>query len=60
MCPFTVSRSTVVFAEFDDQYRPAPTIPFWKGLVRERRLTWIFDRHILPWVYWHMILQGRA
>ena len=60
VCPFTVSRSTVVFAEFDDHYRLKPTIPFWKGLAKERRLTWIFDRHILPWVYWHMILKGRA
>jgi sulfide:quinone oxidoreductase len=60
VCPFTVSRSSVVFAEFDDQLRPAPTIPFWKGLARERRLTWILDRYVLPWVYWHMILQGRA
>jgi len=60
VCPFTVSRGTVVFAEFDDHYRLKPTIPFWKGLARERRLTWIFDRHVLPWVYWHMILKGRA
>jgi sulfide:quinone oxidoreductase len=60
VCPFTVSRSTVVFAEFDDQYRLKPTIPFWKTLFRERRLAWLFDRHILPWVYWHMILKGRA
>ena len=60
VCPFTVSRSTVVFAEFDDQYRLKPTIPFWKSLSRERRLSWLFDRHILPWVYWHMILKGRA
>jgi sulfide:quinone oxidoreductase len=60
VCPFTVSRSTVVFAEFDDQYRLKPTVPFWKTLSRERRLSWVFDRHILPWVYWHMILKGRA
>jgi sulfide:quinone oxidoreductase len=60
VCPFTVSRSTVVFAEFDDGYRPQPTIPFWTGLARERRLTWVFDRHILPWVYWNLILKGRA
>ncbi|MGY4858218.1 NAD(P)/FAD-dependent oxidoreductase [Cryobacterium sp. AP23] len=60
VCPFTVSRSTVVFAEFDDDYRPQPTIPFWPGLARERRLAWVFDRHILPWVYWNLILKGRA
>jgi sulfide:quinone oxidoreductase len=60
VCPFTVSRGTVVFAEFDDSYQPRPTIPLWTGLARERRLTWVFDRHILPWVYWHLILTGRA
>jgi sulfide:quinone oxidoreductase len=60
VCPFTVSRSTVVFAEFDDRYQPKPTIPLWAGLARERRLTWVFDRHILPWVYWNLILKGRA
>jgi sulfide:quinone oxidoreductase len=60
VCPFTVSRRTMVFAEFDDEYRPKPTIPFWPGLARERRLTWLIDRYVLPWVYWHLILQGRA
>jgi sulfide:quinone oxidoreductase len=60
VCPFVVSRSTVVFAEFDDRYRPKPTIPFWKGLAKERRLTFVADRYLLPWVYWNLILQGRA
>ena len=59
VCPFTVSRSTVVFAEFDDQYRPMPTIPkvpTWK----ESRASWIVDRDIFPQVYWNLILKGRA
>jgi sulfide:quinone oxidoreductase len=60
VCPFTVSRSTVVLAEFDDRYRPKPSIPFWPGLAKESRGTFIADRYVLPWVYWHMILQGRA
>ena len=59
VCPFTVSRSTVVFAEFDDHHRLQPTVPFWKTLYRERRVAWLFDRHILPWAYWHLILKGR-
>lgn len=59
-CPFTVSRSTVVFSEFDDTYRPKPTIPFWKNLAKERHSTWVLERHILPWVYWNLILKGRA
>ncbi|NWL11088.1 NAD(P)/FAD-dependent oxidoreductase [Paenarthrobacter nitroguajacolicus] len=59
VCPFTVSRSTVVFAEFDPQYRPMPTIPkvpTWK----ENRLSWWVDRDMFPQVYWHLILKGRA
>jgi sulfide:quinone oxidoreductase len=59
VCPFTVSRSTVVFAEFDDQYKPMPTIPkvpTWK----ESRASWVVDRDIFPQVYWNLILKGRA
>jgi sulfide:quinone oxidoreductase len=36
-----------VFAEFDDQYRPLPTItkvPTWK----ESRASWVVDRDIFP------------
>jgi sulfide:quinone oxidoreductase len=60
VCPITVSRHTVVFAEFDRDRRLAPTIPGWRTLYRERRLSFVFDRYVLPWVYWHLILQGRA
>jgi sulfide:quinone oxidoreductase len=59
VCPFTVSRDTVVFAEFDDRYRPMPTIPrvpTWN----ESRLSWVVDRDIFPQVYWNLILKGRA
>ena len=45
---------------FDRAGRLQPTIPFWRSLYRERRLSWIADRRILPWVYWHLILRGRA
>lgn len=60
VCPYTVSRRTVVFAEFDRDGRLSPTVPFWRTLYRERRLSWVADRRILPWVYWHLILSGRA
>ncbi|TQS91303.1 NAD(P)/FAD-dependent oxidoreductase [Arthrobacter sp. TS-15] len=59
VCPFTVSRNTVVFAEFDHHYQPMPTIPkvaTWK----ESRLSWWVDRDMFPQVYWHLILKGRA
>lgn len=60
VAPFTVSRSSVVFAEFDAGGQQRPSVPFWKGLARERRPTWVFDRRVLPWVYWNLILKGRA
>lgn len=60
VCPITVSRRTVVFAEFDGEGRLAPSIPGFTWLYRESRISYIFDRHVLPWVYWHLILQGRA
>ncbi|MFY9633761.1 MAG: FAD/NAD(P)-binding oxidoreductase [Cellulosimicrobium cellulans] len=59
VCPFTVSGSTVVFAEFDAGYRPMPTIPkipTWK----ESRASWVVDRDVFPQVYWNLILKGRA
>ncbi|THJ66758.1 NAD(P)/FAD-dependent oxidoreductase [Arthrobacter echini] len=59
-CPFVVSRNTVVFSEFDDKYDPMPTVPGWNDLARERRLTFIAERVMLPWVYWNLILRGRA
>ncbi|WP_345802860.1 FAD/NAD(P)-binding oxidoreductase [Microbacterium sp. AZCO] len=60
VCPFTVSRSTVVWAEFDDAGKQKPSIPFFTAMYRESRLSWLFDRHILPWVYWNLILMGRV
>ncbi|MEV5069172.1 FAD-dependent oxidoreductase [Microbacterium sp. LMI12-1-1.1] len=60
VCPFTVSRSTVVWAEFDDTGTPKPSIPFFRRMYRESRLSWVFDRHVLPWVYWNLILTGRV
>ncbi|WP_247828104.1 NAD(P)/FAD-dependent oxidoreductase [Arthrobacter antioxidans] len=59
-CPFVVSHNTVVFSEFDDKYAPMPTVPGWDNLARERRLTYVMERFVLPKVYWNLILKGRA
>jgi sulfide:quinone oxidoreductase len=59
VCPFTVSRDTVVFAEFDDRYRPMPTIPrvpTWN----ESKFSWVVDRDVFPQIYWNLVLKGRA
>lgn len=58
-CPFTVSGSTVVFAEFDDQYRPMPTLPKVQ-VAKERRSTWILEPDLFPGIYWNLLLKGRA
>ncbi len=59
-CPFTVTRSTVVLAEFDDTLTPKPSVPGWKGLAKERRLTWWVERYGFIRLYWYFILKGRA
>lgn len=58
VCPFTVSRSTAVFAEFDSRRQLVPTL--WRTSYRESRRSWIIDRHVFPKVYWNLILQGRV
>ncbi|MFB4353372.1 FAD/NAD(P)-binding oxidoreductase [Microbacterium sp. LS_15] len=58
--PFTVTARTAVFAEFDRLGRLQPSIPRWRTLYRERRFTYLMDRWVLPWVYWNLILRGRA
>lgn len=59
VCPFTLSRGTAFFAEFDQQYRPMKSYPVLK-MAKERRWQWVMDRWIFPQIYWHMILKGRA
>lgn len=60
VCPMTVSRSSVVWAEFGSSGELMPTIPFFRRMYRESALSWFFDRRVLPWVYWNLILTGRA
>lgn len=60
VCPITTSRHSLVFAEFDRRGHLAPTVPGWRSLYRSRRLSFLIDKHVLPWVYWNLILTGRA
>ncbi|MEH0108896.1 FAD/NAD(P)-binding oxidoreductase [Tersicoccus sp. MR15.9] len=57
--PFTVSRRSMVFAEFGPDGTPMPTTKLIE-LRRERRSTFLLDRWALPWIYWHRILRGKA
>jgi sulfide:quinone oxidoreductase len=59
VCPFTLSIGTAFFAEFSPELRPMPTYP-WLRMAKERRWQWVMDRWIFPWIYWNLILKGRA
>lgn len=59
VCPFTLTRGTAFFAEFDDQYRPMKSFPV-LTMAKERRWQWVMDRWIFPQIYWRLILKGRA
>ncbi|GAA1347032.1 NAD(P)/FAD-dependent oxidoreductase [Arthrobacter roseus] len=58
-CPLTTSRHKMLLAEFDYSMRPAPSIPF-IDTTHERRDMWYLKRHGLPFMYWNLILKGRA
>ncbi len=58
-CPFTLTRGTAFFAEFDVHYQPMKSFPVLK-MAKERRWQWVVDRWVFPQIYWRMILKGRA
>lgn len=59
VCPFTLSRGTAFFAEFDAQLQPMKSFPV-RRMAKERRWQWIVDRWVFPRIYWHLILKGRG
>lgn len=57
VCPYTVSRSQVLFFEFDRDRALKPSFPLmWR---RPSRLLFFGDRRVLPQIYWHRILKGK-
>jgi sulfide:quinone oxidoreductase len=57
--PITVSRRRLMLVEVDRDGTPSPSVAF-PDLVRPRRSTWWFDRHVLPTTYFRRILRGRV
>lgn len=57
-CPLVTGYGKLVLAEFDYDNNPMETFPFDQG--KERWSMWMLKKHVLPWMYWHRILQGRA
>lgn len=58
-CPIVTAYGKVVLAEFDYSGRPHKTIPL-IDTARERRSMWLLKRYGLPFLYWHLMLRGRA
>jgi sulfide:quinone oxidoreductase len=58
-CPITTSRHTMLLAEFDYTTQPHPTFPV-IDTTHERRDMWYFKRYGLPFMYWNLMLRGRA
>jgi sulfide:quinone oxidoreductase len=57
-CPIPTSYGKLMLAEFDYTNKPTMTFPF--DQAKPRRSMWILKKHILPWLYWNKILQGKA
>jgi sulfide:quinone oxidoreductase len=58
-CPLTTSRHTMLLAEFDYSMKPHPSIPI-LNTTKERRDMWYLKRYGLPFMYWNLMLKGRA
>lgn len=57
-CPLVTGYGSLVLAEFDYDKQPSET--FWFDQSQERRSMWLFKKYLLPALYWHGMLKGRA
>jgi sulfide:quinone oxidoreductase len=58
-CPLTTARNKMLLAEFDYTMQPTPSIPL-INTKRERRDMWYLKKYGLPFMYWNLMLKGRA
>ncbi|MBM3844728.1 MAG: NAD(P)/FAD-dependent oxidoreductase [Verrucomicrobia bacterium] len=57
-CPIVTGYGRLMLAEFDYDDQPAETFPV--NQAKERRSMWLLKRYVLPFLYWHGMLKGRA
>jgi len=60
-CPLTTARDKMLLAEFDYTMKPHPSFP--PRLIdaqKERKGIWYLKRYGLPFLYWNLMLKGRA
>jgi sulfide:quinone oxidoreductase len=58
-CPLVTSYRSVLLAEFDYSKKPTPSIPL-INTMKERYDMWLVKKYGLPWLYWNLMLKGRA
>jgi sulfide:quinone oxidoreductase len=59
-CPLTTSRHAMLLAEFDYSMTPTPSFPGFINAQKPRRDMWYLKKYGLPYMYWNMMLKGRA
>lgn len=57
-CPLVTGYGRLILAEFDYDLKPVETFPFDQN--KERWSMYMLKRHVLPAMYWHGMLKGRA
>lgn len=57
-CPLVTGYGKMVLAEFDYDKTPQETFPF--NQAKERWSMWLLKKYLLPILYWHGMLKGRA
>jgi sulfide:quinone oxidoreductase len=57
-CPLVTGYGRLVLAEFDYDKNPAPSFPF--DTSKERRSMYLLKKNGLPWMYWNLMLKGKA
>jgi sulfide:quinone oxidoreductase len=58
-CPLVTGYGKLILAEFDYDGKPTPSIPF-IDTAKERWSMYMLKRHGLPWMYWNLMLKGKA
>ncbi len=57
-CPLITGYGRVILAEFDYEDKLVPSFPL--DPTKERYSMWLLKKYILPKMYWHGMLRGRA
>ncbi len=58
-CPLITAHNRMLLAEFDYNNTPTPSIPL-IDTGKERYSMYLLKRYGLPWLYWNLMLKGRA